>query len=40
MVGTSACKPRGNNKGKGVSDIIAGVVQWSGKSTSQPMDVG
>ena len=40
MSGISAYKPRGNNKAKGVSDIIIGVMQWHGKSTSQPMDVG
>ena len=40
MAGTLARKPRGNNKGKGVSDIIAGAVQWCGKSTSQLTDVG
>ena len=34
MVGTSAHKPRGNNNAKGVSDIIAGAVQWHGRSTN------
>ena len=34
MVGALARKPRGNNKEKNISDIIAGAMQWHVRNTS------